>query len=439
MRITASDVSRAVSGTLLGQDVPANGFGFDSRALEPNQAFVAIMGQRDGHEYLLDASLQGARFALVQRGRAIEQITCIEVDDTLVALGAIGQMCRERLGREVGQRVVGITGSAGKTSTKNLIHAVLSIDYENVHASLASLNNDIGVPITIINAPDDCDALIVEMGMRGLGEIERLCQIAQPSIGVITNVGDAHSDRVGGIEGVAQAKGELIECLSQNGIAILNVDDPRVIAMSSRTWANVMTYGSAVGADVRYSSLEVLNDGRVRCRFDFDGDSAITTPLLPGLHMAANAAAAIATGIAAGMSLESCVLGIGQEISEQGRVRWKDGINSSRILDDVYNANSSSMAAALQVLASSEAHRRFAVLGPMFELADSKRAHLDVAALAKDLGIELLGFETDLYGVEQVSINQLVARLGLEENDTVLVKGSRDSKMERVVEVLVIA
>jgi UDP-N-acetylmuramoyl-tripeptide--D-alanyl-D-alanine ligase len=333
-------------------------------------------------------------------------------------------------------RVVGITGSAGKTSTKNAIRSVLDVGFAHVHASIQSLNNDIGVPITVINAPDNCDALIVEMGMRGFGEIERLCDIARPTIGVITNVGDAHSERVGGLDGVARAKGELIESLPENGTAILNVDDARVSAMSSRTWAGVMTYGSALGADVRWTAIETLGDGRIRTRFDYDGESVEATPRLPGAHMAANAAAAIAVGITTGMSLEQCVSGVGHEEVESGRVIWREGVTGARILDDTYNANSSSMIAALHVLAQSDARRRFAVLGQMFEVSEPQQTHRHIAEVAQDLGIQVVAFDTDLYGLDPTSLGDLAGRLALQEHDAVLVKGSRAARMERVVSLL---
>ena len=357
MRITASDVALAVNGILFGDDVEANGIAFDSRELVAGQAFVAIIGERDGHQFLGDAQSKGAAFALVQRGRSISEMSCVEVEDTVAALGTLGAMCRDRLDSTLSHRVVGITGSAGKTSTKNLIRAVLENGYRHVHAASQSLNNDIGVPTTIVNAPSDCDALILEMGMRGFGEIERLCEIGRPVIGVLTNVGDAHAERVGGIDGVARAKGELIESLPEHGIAILNADDERVRAMSARTWAKVMTYGSAVGADIRWSPVETLNDGRVTTLFEYDGDSAMGTPSLPGEHMSANAAAAVAVGVATGMTLSQCVEAIGTELHETGRLIWREGLSGSKILDDSYNANSTSMIAALHVLARAEPSR----------------------------------------------------------------------------------
>jgi UDP-N-acetylmuramoyl-tripeptide--D-alanyl-D-alanine ligase len=197
-----------------------------------------------------------------------------------------------------------------------------------------------------------------------------------------------------------------------------------------------MTYGSALGADVRWTALETLVDGRIRTRFDYDGESAEATPRLPGTHMAANAAAAIAVGITAGMSLEKCVSGVGREAVESGRVIWRNGLGGARILDDAYNANSSSMIAALHVLAASDAHRRFAVLGQMFEVSESQVAHRHIAQVAQDLGIRVLAIDTDLYGAETISIDEVVARLSLQENDVVLVKGSRATRMERVVALL---
>lgn len=437
MRITASDVARAVNGVLRGDDVEAEGISFDSREMTTGQAFVAIVGERDGHEFLADAQSRGAVFALVQRGRSLPGFSCVEVDDTIAALGQLGAMCRSRLIATVDHRVIAITGSAGKTSTKNLIRAVLDNGYRHVHAASQSLNNDIGVPITIVNAPTDCDALVLEMGMRGFGEIERLCEIGKPVIGVITNVGDAHAERVGGIGGVARAKGELIESLPENGIAVLNADDERVRAMSARTWAKVMTYGSALGADVRWSPRQTLSDGRVETLFEFDGESATATPSLPGEHMSANAAAAIAVGVATGMTLEQCVNAIGTETHETGRLVWRQGVSGSKILDDSYNANSTSMIAALLVLSRAEGSRRIAILGEMKEVDQPLDSHRHIVEVAQELGIDVVAVGTDLYGVETINIEDVVGRLNLGDGDVVLVKGSRAAAMERVVAQLV--
>jgi UDP-N-acetylmuramoyl-tripeptide--D-alanyl-D-alanine ligase len=197
-----------------------------------------------------------------------------------------------------------------------------------------------------------------------------------------------------------------------------------------------MTYGSALGADVRWTAIETLVDGRIRTRFDYDGESVEATPRLPGAHMAANAAAAIAVGITTGMSLEQCVSGVGHEEVESGRVIWREGVTGARILDDTYNANSSSMIAALHVLAQSDARRRFAVLGQMFEVSEPQQTHRHIAEVAQDLGIQVVAFDTDLYGLDPTSLGDLAGRLALQENDAVLVKGSRAARMERVVSLL---
>lgn len=433
MRITAGEVALAASGRLSGPDVEAGSISFDSRTLTVGEAFVAIRGDRDGHDHLHSAVANGAGFVIVESGRAIDSVTCVEVEDTLVALGRVGAACRERLDVQLEGRVVGITGSAGKTSTKNLVHAVLSGGFAPVQSPRASLNNDIGVPVTIINSPDSVRALVLEMAMRGFGEIERLCALARPRVAVVTNVGDAHAARVGGIDGVARAKGELVESLPEDGVAVLNADDERVRAMSSRTWADVMTYGSRVGADVRWTPLEVGPTGLVRTVFEHDGERAEATPALPGEHMAANAAAAVAVGLAVGMSLEAAVSGIGREVVESGRMRWREGIDGARVLDDTYNANTTSMIAGLRVLADVDAARRFAVLGRMHELDDPERAHREIARLALDMGIEVLAVDTDLYGVDPIGVDEVVDAIAPREGDVVLVKGSRAAAMERVV------
>jgi UDP-N-acetylmuramoyl-tripeptide--D-alanyl-D-alanine ligase len=253
MRMTASEVAFAAHGTLTGPDVEANGISFDSRSLVAGQAFVAVGAERDGHEFCQDAISRGASFLLVNHGKQIDGVTCVEVDNTLDALAFIGTYLRQKLSAQLQNRVVGITGSVGKTSTKDLVLAVLSGGFTQVHGPEKSLNNDIGVPVTIANAPDGCDALVLEMGMRGFGEISRLCAIGQPIIGVITEIGDAHSSRVGGIEGVVRAKAELVRSLPANGIAIVNADSVNAMRTVIGIEARVVTFGSQEGADVIWS------------------------------------------------------------------------------------------------------------------------------------------------------------------------------------------
>ncbi|MEY2966198.1 MAG: putative UDP-N-acetylmuramoyl-tripeptide:D-alanyl-D-alanine ligase, partial [Actinomycetota bacterium] len=277
---------------------------FDSRHLLSGQAFVAVRSDSgDGHDHLAAAASAGAPWALVERGLSHPALPCVEVDDTLVALGQIASHCRERLDASCGTRIVGITGSAGKTTTKDLVHAVLARGYPGAEASANSLNNDIGLPVTLANADEKCPALVVEMGMRGFGEIARLCRLARPSIAVVTIVGDAHSERVGGIEGVARAKSEIVEGLAPGGTAILNADDARVIAMASLHSGRTVSYGASASADVRFAVESRDSFGRARVSFAHGGALSATQVPFPGDHMASNAAAAVAVGLACGMAL----------------------------------------------------------------------------------------------------------------------------------------
>jgi UDP-N-acetylmuramoyl-tripeptide--D-alanyl-D-alanine ligase len=437
MRITASLVANITGGTLVGVDVEATGLSFDSRAIKPGLAFVAIVADRDGNDFVDSAASKGAAFAIVSRGRSSAALPCIEVDDTTAALALLGRALREQLRAQSLQHVIGITGSAGKTTTKNFVRAVLQVGFSSVYASEASLNNDIGVPVTIADAPDDVEALVIEMGMRGFHEIDRLCGIASPNIGIVTNVGDAHGDRVGGPDGIATAKGELIEALPADGVAVLNADDERVNAMRSRTAARVLTFGRSEKADVRYEITETDEDGRCTADFFFNDQKASATPMLPGEHMVINAAAAIAAGLACGITLSNAVKGIGREELETGRMCWLEAVNGLRILDDSYNANEHSMLAALQVIADLSVKTRFAVLGAMAEIFDSEGAHRRVAEFAHAHKITVIGLETDLYGTPAMSVEEALKELAFHHPHVVLVKGSRSAKTERIVHELI--
>lgn len=436
MRITASDVARWSGGHLSGPDVEADGASFDSRTLRPGEFFVAVRGEHDGHNHVGAAVAAGSPFVMVEKGRGDGAGSAVEVDDTVAALGAVAAGVRERLHGDV----VGITGSVGKTSTKSLVAAVLSGGRSRVHTARGSFNNDLGVPVTILGAPDKCDVLVLELGMRGHGEIARLCRIARPTVGVITVIGDAHSERVGGIDGVVRAKGEILEGIEPGGTAVLNADDPFEPVLRARVpdAVRVITFGSTMGADVRWSVRGRESDGRVHVRLETDGHDAECTVPFPGDHMAANAAAAVAVGVALGMSLVDCVSGLGAAEPEPGRMRWQTTRHGARLLDDSYNANVQSMRAALDTLARTDARRHVAVLGAMAEVADAAEAHSTVAAHAAAVGVELVALETDLYGVPSRNLAAVVAELDTAGSDVaVLVKGSRASATERVVQALV--
>ena len=432
MRITASDVAHITGGRLVGANSVATSISFDSRTLHAGEAFVAIVAERDGNDFLPAVRDAGAAFAVVSHGRSVDGLTCVEVDDTTQALAALGRHYKTQLVGANKAPVIGITGSTGKTSTKNLVRAVLREKYDHVHAAEHSLNNDIGVPITILNASDDTDALVLEMGMRGFHEIERLCVIAEPNIGVITNIGDAHGERVGGAAGIARAKGELFQALPEDGTAIVNGDSEWCAYLSALAQCRVLTFGRT-DADILWSIESTDEFGVCTSRFSYDGESIVATPIHPGEHMVANAAAAIAVGIACGMSLQDAGRGVGREATEWGRMVWLANAAGQRILDDTYNANEASMIAALRVLASADGERKVAVLGQMSEVTDERGAHQNVAALAKELNIQLLPYNTDLYGRPGLSLDHVMTYLTSEKWDSLLVKGSRAAATEDVI------
>ena len=301
MRFMATDVAHAVGGRLSGKNAHLSGASFDSRTLAMGQLFVPIIAERDGHDFIDDALARVAGAYLTSRevgtnGAALRG-TAIVVPDTVEALRALGRWARLALGARVGNRVVGITGSVGKTTTKDLAAAAIGSALR-VAASSRSFNNDQGVPITLLNAPDDCEALILEMGMRGHGEIARLTEVGLPTIGVVTAIAEAHTALLDNLDGIAQAKGELIEALPSDGIAILNADDERVLAMQSRTSARVITFGEAPSATVRITQVSL--DARAHATVHMAtpwGDVSFALPIA-GRHSVSNAAAAIAAAVA---------------------------------------------------------------------------------------------------------------------------------------------
>ena len=435
MRFMAADVANATGGKVVGQNAHLDGVSFDSRTLRPGQLFVPIVAERDGHEFIDDAVARGAGAYLTARepqGRR----TAIVVADTLAALMELGKFGRARLDPTTNGRVVGITGSVGKTSTKDFAHAALSASLRTA-SSDKSFNNDQGLPTTILNAPDDTEALVVEMGMRGFGEIARLCSIARPHIGVVTAVAAAHTERVGGLDGVAKAKGELVESLPSSGTAILNADDARVVQMASRTSASVLTYGASPTADVAMTSHTVDDAGYVTMSVASPWGSVDVRVPAPGAHMASNALAALAIAGVCGVSMDDAARGLESAQLSPMRMETHVTIHGATVVADCYNANPASVAAALHTLAKMRAARRVAILGVMAELAEAKIEHERIAALAAELGVEVFAVGTDLYGAPVIEIEAAVQMLDELGADAVaLVKGSRIARLERVVSAL---
>jgi UDP-N-acetylmuramoyl-tripeptide--D-alanyl-D-alanine ligase len=429
MRFRASDVAAATGGRLVGPDVDIEGAGFDTRTLRPGQLFVPLVAERDGHDFVDAALRAGAAAYLTSRPAA--DSTAIEVADTLRALMDLGAAMR----RSFGGTVIGITGSVGKTSTKDMAWAALAASRRTA-ANERSFNNEQGLPTTILNTPDDTDVMVLEMGMRGFGEIEALCRIAMPKIGVVTRVAEAHSDRVDGIEGVARAKAELITALPADGVAILNADDPRVRAMSNVTGAATLLFGEATDADVRIYDLVLDELACPSFSVDTPWGSAEVHLSISGRHMAVNAAAALAcVGAVGGDVLAGAAALSGVGLTAM-RMQVNRAPSGAIILDDSYNANPTSMRAAIDALVDLRAVRRVAILGVMAEISDAAAEHLAIARYAAERDIEVIATGTDMYGIEP-SDDAIVALGLLSGDDAVLVKGSRVAGLDKLAAVLI--
>ena len=427
----AADVANATGGALIGQNAHLSGVSFDSRTITPGQLFVPIVAVRDGHELIEVALKSGAGAYLTQHdpvGR-----TAIVVDDTLSALLKLGAWARARLEPTVGSKVIGITGSVGKTSTKDFIAAALSSELI-VSASERSFNNDQGLPVTLLNAADNSQALVLEMGMRGFGEIARLCSIAQPNIGVVTAVAAAHTERVGGIEGVAKAKAEMVQALPSSGYAILNADDDRVRNMGSLTQAQVLTYGVNESADVRIITCELDEMARASVTATTPWGTVSWAMSVPGAHMALNAVAAIAVSGVCGVNIHSAAAALEQSFVSPMRMQVMTTDDGMTIVNDAYNANPASMRAALDTLVGIKASRHIVIAGQMAELADSSAEHSAIVEYARSKKIEFIACETDNYATPSFSVDDVVQAVRNGGSDVaVLVKGSRVAQLERVV------
>ncbi|CAN5521516.1 UDP-N-acetylmuramoyl-tripeptide--D-alanyl-D-alanine ligase [soil metagenome] len=431
MRFRAVDVASATGGRLHGPDVAIDGVSFDSRSLQTGQLFVPIVAERDGHEFIPNAMARGAAAYLTSSFRSEFGGTAIEVPDTVRALMALAAARRA----DFGGTVIGITGSVGKTSTKDLAWAALAAS-KSTFANERSFNNEQGLPTAILNMPADVEVAVLEMGMRAFGEIAELCRIAQPKIGVVTIVAEAHGDRLGGIDGVARAKSELVEALPANGLAILNADDDRTRAMSAVSSAPVILFGGGKDADVRISAVQLDDLARASFRLDSPWGHCVVQLGVSGRHMAHNAAAALA-----------CVGAVGGDLAAGAAALSTAGLTSMRmeimyapsgaiILNDAYNANPTSMRAALEALAHLPATRRVAVLGLMAEITDADAEHRAVLQHAQALGLEVIAYGTDLYGIAPVA--DPIAALGsIASGEAVLVKASRVVGLERLVADLV--
>lgn len=370
----------------------------DSREAGPGSLYVARVGEHaDGHAFVPAAKANGAVAALVTT--PVDDLPAVRVEDVQEAFAALAREV-VRLGVEDGLRVVGITGSSGKTSTKDLLHHVLSAHGETV-ATIGSLNSEVGVPLTLCRVTPSTRMLVVEMGARGIGHIDYLTAMAPPHVGVVLNVGTAHLGEFGSREAIAQAKSELVRALTPEGLAVLNADDDLVSAMAQVTPARVCLTGRAANAAVRATdvSLDVL--GAPSFTLHVPAGSApqagertlpVTLTLL-GEHQVDNALAVVAVALELGMTPEAIVAQL-QTATPASRWRMERHVREDGVVvvNDAYNANPDSMAAALRTLARMETTgRRIAVLGAMYELGpDSAQEHRRTGALAAELGVDVV-------------------------------------------------
>jgi UDP-N-acetylmuramoyl-tripeptide--D-alanyl-D-alanine ligase len=434
MRFSLDQLAAATGGRRHGPDVEVSAVGIDSRALPAGALFVPIVADRDGHEFVPAAIAAGAAAHLSAAGQGPGAVTpgwpAVAVADTTVALAAIGRLARRRITGPV----VGITGSVGKTSTKDLAAAVFRRRFVTAAAD-RSFNNELGVPLTLANAPDGAEAAIIEMGARGVGHIALLCGIASPTIGIVTCVGAAHLELFGTLDDVARGKGELVEALPPSGTAVLNADDTLVAAMAKRSAAPVLRYSpTGGGADLRASGIRLGAELRARFTLHSPWGAAPVELAVAGAHMVGNALAAAAAGLAAGISLDEVAAGLGDATLSPWRMEVRRTESGATVINDAYNANPVSMRAALDALADLPARRRIAVLGAMAELGDdAEAAHRDVADHAAALGITLVPVGTGAYGPPGVAPHDAAAAVGvLGPDDAVLVKASRVAGLERV-------
>lgn len=432
----------------------------NSRLAQAGSLFIALRGEHeDGHNFVGDAFSRGAAAAIVARrvepctvqidtkgdpkatlAQVDGQPLCIKVPDTLKALQDIAAYWRKKF--EV--RVIGVTGSTGKTTTKETIYSVLSRAFSTLK-SPGNYNNEIGLPLTLLELDGTREKAILEMGMYALGEIRELAVIAQPQVGVVTNVGPSHLERLGSLEAIAQAKAELVEALPTDGVAILNGDDPRVREMAGKTSAQVLFYGLAEDCHFRATEIESRGLEGVRfCLHHGEESSFVKIPIL-GRHSVHAALSAAAAGAVEGQPWDKILEGL-QDITAQLRLIAYPGVNGSTVIDDTYNSNPDSALAALNLLSEFEG-RKIAVLGDMLELGSyeetghkivGRRAGEVVDVLitvgprakiiAQEAGgrPEVTALETNAQALEV--LNKI-----LTPGDIVLVKGSRALKMEEVV------
>jgi UDP-N-acetylmuramoyl-tripeptide--D-alanyl-D-alanine ligase len=444
-------VARAVEGLLVGGDATVTSLAIDSRAVLPGALFAALPGTRvDGHRFVDEAFAAGAAGALVRDGAAHDG-PAVHVRSPSEAIVRLAADERTRMDAEV----VAITGANGKTSTKDLAAAVAATSLRT-HASPASFNNEIGVPVTVLGAPPDTQVLIAELGARRAGDVTFLCEVVRPRIVVVTNVGVAHMEVFGSWDAIVDAAAEPVTSLGPGGVAILNADDPVVLGYAARCAGRVVTFGRGERADVRAEDVTLDADGHASFDLVEHGGRAHVTLSVSGEHMVGNALAAAAVGAELRIPLDARAEALSAAHVSRWRMETFRTAEGVRVVNDAYNANPESVAAALRTgrwMAGE--HRFIAVLGPMAELGQiTDREHERVGALAARLRVDRLITVGDAAsaiavagvreGVEPGNVASYPdASAALEDvrrharpGDLVLVKASRSAGLEALAEAL---
>ncbi len=449
--LSLAEIAEAAAGNRRGPaDLMIDSISTDSRTLAAGDLFIALIGDNfDGHEFVADAFAKGAKAAVVSREIEAEG-PLVMVDDTTQALQDLANYYRRQFSS---LQVVAVTGSTGKTTTKDMIASVLEQKYKTLK-SKENFNNEIGLPLTLFNLDSSYQALVVEMGMRGLGEIRQLARIAEPRLGVITNVGVTHIELLGSQEKIAEAKSELIQELPASGLAVLNGDDQRVAAMKNLAAGEVITYGLQENNRLTGINIHSLQEEGVKFRVAETDLSELKLPV-PGEHNVYNALAAVAVGRVLNVEPEKIKLGLEKFSTSKYRQQVTTTEEGIELINDAYNANPTSMQAALNILEEVSGQRKIAVLGDMLELgAIAEKEHRRIGKLVADkevdylltvgeLGAEIAAAASEA-GMEEARIfsyqdNQEAGKQLLQlatADDTVLVKASRGMKLEEVASVL---
>ncbi|HYH27144.1 MAG TPA: UDP-N-acetylmuramoyl-tripeptide--D-alanyl-D-alanine ligase [Actinomycetota bacterium] len=446
MKRRLSEIAAIVGGRLEGEDREVSGVVVDSRSASPGDLFFGLPGERaDGRSFVAEAFRAGAGGAVsASPDPSVPVVVVAEPGRALLDLASA-----HRAG--LGATVVGITGSVGKTSVKDLTATVLG-SRMNVVASPGSYNTEIGLPLTLLAADEATEVVVCEMGSRGKGHVALLCEVARPEVGVVTSVGPAHLEMFGSLQAVADAKAELVESLGTGGTAVLNGDDPVVRGFAGRTRARTMLFGFGDAVDVRGVGLALDAEGHPSFELAWSGTTHAVELPIPGEHMASNALAACAVGLALGASVEECATALKAAAVSPSRMETFTDRRGVVVVDDAYNANPMSMAAALRS-ARWIAHEGacIAVLGEMAELGEaSSIEHERVGELVARLGIDHLIVVGDAAapiaagalreGVEPERVRRVrdnqeafaVVRDLAEPGDVVLIKASRRAELERL-------